>query len=172
MKIAILSDSHQRVDLTKMALEHLLTLEIEHIIHAGDLEIEQNLMLLQNSGIEYTSVFGNNDFRLVNLQHKYNIHQEPHYFKLNNLNNLKFKLMHMPFFLSADADIVISGHTHIEDVSFNNGTLFINPGEICAREKPQSSYIVLEITDTQYIVTTYINDFKTIKNRRKVYDRD
>ena len=168
MKIGILSDSHQRFDLTKLALNHLVDLGVNHIIHAGDLETEQNLLLLKNTDIPYTCVFGNNDFRLVSLQDRYNIYQEPHYFKLSDL---RFKLMHMPFHLSPDADIIIYGHTHIEEVSYKNDTLFLNPGEICAREKPQSTYMTLEITDEQYIITTYINNFTTIDTQRKVYDR-
>ena len=168
MIIGILSDSHQRADLTKLALNHLIDLGVNHIIHAGDLETEQNLMLLKHTGVDYTCVFGNNDFRLVSLQDKYNIYQEPHYFELLDL---RFKLMHMPFYLSPDADIVVYGHTHIEEVSYKNGTLFLNPGEICAREKPQSSYMTLEITDEQYIITTYINDFTNISSKVDEFKR-
>ena len=38
--------------------------------------------------------------------------QEPHYFKLAKT---KFKLMHLPFFMSPDSEVVIYGHTHAFD---------------------------------------------------------
>jgi len=168
MKIGILSDVHRKVDLLQSALDNFKQYNLDYIICAGDLEIENNLQLLKSMDIPYYCVFGNNDLGLFNLKDKYNIFKEPYYFKIERLN---FKLMHLPFYLSADSDIVIYGHTHLQDISYKNGTLFLNPGEICAREKPQSTYMILEILDNKYIITTYINDFNIITTKRIEYER-
>jgi predicted phosphodiesterase len=56
--------------------------------------------------------------------------------------------------MSPDSDIVISGHTHDQSVSMKNGVLYLNPGEVCARNKPVSEALLLEILDEQFNVTT------------------
>ncbi len=149
IKIAILSDSHRKVELTAQALCHLQNKGASYIIHAGDLEIEDNLKLLKDTKLPYVSVFGNNDMRLIHLQKDYNIFQEPYHFKLKDIT---FKLMHLPFYMTPDTNIVISGHTHIFEYSYINDTLFLNPGEICAREKNRTECVLLEITKNQYII--------------------
>lgn len=153
MKIAILSDSHRRVDFTQIAIEALMADGAEFVIHAGDLVGIENLELLKNSGLRYIAVYGNNDRSLLEYQNDYNLVVEPYYFKLSGL---KFKLMHLPFYMNADADVVIYGHTHMSDMRVENGTLYLNSGEICAREKPFSEAMMLEISEDEYIITRYI----------------
>ncbi len=152
MKIAILSDSHRKVELTSQAIDMLKTKGAKYLVHAGDLEIIENLELLKNSGLIYTSVFGNNDYNLVQYQNQYNIKKEPYYFKIKEN---KFKLMHIPNYLTPDSSIVIFGHTHIHEHQYVNNTLFLNPGEICAREKELTECVLLEITDDRYIIDYY-----------------
>ena len=98
------------------------------------------------------AVYGNNDAHLVNYHNNYNLVQEPYYFKLANT---KFKLMHLPFYMNPDADVVIFGHTHIFECDFKNNTLFLNPGEACARNKPLSECAMLEVDKNKYAVTYY-----------------
>ncbi|MCK5111836.1 MAG: metallophosphoesterase family protein, partial [Arcobacteraceae bacterium] len=43
MKIAVLSDSHKKVELTSQAISFLKLKGASYIIHAGDLEVEENL---------------------------------------------------------------------------------------------------------------------------------
>ena len=65
--------------------------------------------------------------------------------------------MHLPYHLIPDVDIVIFGHTHIfEKKDYKNKTLFINPGEVCAREKPLIECVKLEIKENEYIITLLI----------------
>lgn len=149
IKIGVLSDSHKKTTLTQQAIDHLKTKDIQYIIHAGDLEIVENLEILQNSGLPTVLVFGNNDYNLISHAHEYNIKQEPYYFKIKDF---KFKLMHLPFYLTGDTDIVISGHTHMFEESFVNNTLFLNPGEVCARNKNLTECVFLEITSNEYII--------------------
>ncbi|MEA2019146.1 MAG: YfcE family phosphodiesterase [Campylobacterota bacterium] len=149
IKIAIVSDSHRKSQLTKEAIDMLKEKGATYLVHAGDLEIVENLEILKKSGLIYVSVFGNNDYNLVQHSSNYNINQEPYYFKIKDL---KFKLMHIPNYMSPDSDIIIFGHTHIFEQQYVNNTLYLNPGELCAREKDLTECVLLSITDNKYTI--------------------
>lgn len=166
MKIGILSDSHFKSDYTKEVIDLLKKEKCEYLVHAGDLCIEKNLELLELSRLPYVSVFGNNDMSLVSLSNKYVIKQEPYYFKIKDV---KFKLMHMPYHLTPDTDIVIFGHTHMFECEYKNKTLFLNPGEVCAREKPHIECAVLEINQNDYIISHYFKDINKKNYEKEEY---
>lgn len=155
MKIGVLSDTHTKVGKTKKVIEKLLHEGAEFFIHAGDIVEVEVLELLEKSGKKYVAVYGNNDAHLAEYHNKYNLVQEPNYFKFANL---KFKLMHLPFYMSPDADVVISGHTHTFHSEYKSDTLFLNPGEVCARSKPISECAMLEVKEHNLIVTHYTRD--------------
>jgi len=158
MKIGVISDTHSKVGKAKKAIEFLLREGIEFFIHAGDICEVEVLEMLKNSGKRYVAVYGNNDAHLAEYHNKYNLVQEPYYFKLSNI---KFKLMHLPFYMSPDADVVISGHTHTFHCEYEGDTLFLNPGEVCARSKPISEFAVLHVKEHNLIVTHYTRENKT-----------
>lgn len=171
MKIGIISDTHSKVQLASEALDMLLENGAEFIIHAGDIVELETLELLKNCGKKYVAVYGNNDAHLVEHHNEYNLVQEPYYFKLADT---KFKLMHLPFYMAPDTEIVISGHTHTFESDFKNGTLFLNPGEICARSKPLSECAMLNIKDDKFKLTYYSKDKNAeIYNKQKFsYERE
>jgi len=72
MKIALLSDSHKKTTLTSQAIDMLKSKGAQYLVHAGDLEIKENLDILKNSGLTYVCVFGNNDYNLVQYSNNYN----------------------------------------------------------------------------------------------------
>ena len=166
MKIGILSDSHLKSDYTKEVIDFLKEINSEYLVHAGDLCLEKNLELLENSGLKYIAVFGNNDRNLLNLSTKYNIKQEPYYFKIKDIS---FKLMHLPYHLTPDSDVIIFGHTHIFECDYKNKTLFLNPGEVCAREKPLIEFIQLEIKENEYIITRFFKNINEINFTKEEY---
>ncbi len=170
IKIGILSDSHLKSDYTSDVINFLKTQECEYLIHAGDLCTEKNLQLLEESNLKYIAVFGNNDRGLLSLSSKYNIKQEPYYFKIKDL---KFKLMHLPYHLTPDSDIVIFGHTHEFECDYKNKTLFLNPGEVCAREKPVIECVKLEINENEYIITRYYKNIneENFKKEEIIYEK-
>ncbi|MCT7537909.1 YfcE family phosphodiesterase [Aliarcobacter butzleri] len=170
MIIGILSDSHFKVAYQKEVVELFKNERCEYLIHAGDFCCEKNLQLLKESNLKYIVVFGNNDRDLFDLASKYNIKSEPYYFKIEDL---KFKLMHLPYHLTPDSNIVIFGHTHKFHCEYTNKTLFLNPGEVCAREEPIISCMQLEINENEYIITRYfrnINENNFMKEEFK-YER-
>ncbi|NOR57401.1 MAG: YfcE family phosphodiesterase [Sulfurimonas sp.] len=170
MKIGILSDTHTKVTMAKDALELLIGDGAEFIVHAGDIVEVETLNLLKKCGLRYIAVYGNNDAHLAQYHGKYNLVQEPHYFKISNT---KFKLMHMPYYMAPDTDVVIFGHTHEFESDFKNGTLFLNPGEACARNKPISECVMLDVTEDAFEVTYYTREKKetTFKHQKFSYER-
>ncbi len=171
MKIAVLSDSHTKTSYTKEVLDFLINKGATYIIHAGDLVLKSNLELLKETNLPYVSVFGNNDNDLVSYCNDFVIKQEPYYFKIKDL---KIKLMHLPFYMSPDdCDIIIFGHTHIFKSEYINKTLFLNPGEVCARDSNNIECVLLEINEDEYIINYYsrnINENNFIKEE-KIYER-
>ncbi len=157
MKIGILSDTHKKIAISQEIINHLVSCGAEFLIHAGDVVKVEILQQLKDSGLKYIAVYGNNDAHLIDYHNQYNLVQEPHYFKLNNL---KFKLMHMPFYLAPDADIIIFGHTHVFECNFKHNTLFLNPGEACARNKNLIEFAMLEITDSKYDIIYFNKEIK------------
>ena len=166
MKVGILSDTHSKVKRAKESLDLLIKNGAEFIVHAGDICEFETLELLKNCGLRYVVVYGNNDAHLVQYHNDYNLVQEPYYFKLDNT---KFKLMHLPFYMTPDAEVVIFGHTHEFHCEEINGTLFLNPGESCARNKPVSECALLEIKEKKFIVTYYTKEKKDKEFRAKKF---
>lgn len=149
MKIAILSDTHTKVGKAKKAIDFLLDQGAEFFIHAGDIVEVEILEYLQNTQKRYVAVYGNNDVHLVTHHNRFNLVQEPHYFKLANTS---FKLMHLPYYLTNDTEVVIFGHTHKFEVEYKAQTLYLNPGEVCARNKNLSECALLEVKEEQFVV--------------------
>ncbi len=171
MKIGIISDTHTKVELARDAINMLVENGAEFLIHAGDIVEVEILEMLKNSGKRYIAVYGNNDPHLVHYHNKYNLVQEPHYFKLADT---KFKLMHLPYYMSPDSEIVIFGHTHTFESDFKSGTLFLNPGEVCARSKPISECAMLEIMDSEIELVYYSKEksSKKYKKQKFSYERE
>ena len=170
MNIGILSDSHLKSDYTKDVIDFLKKEDCQYLVHAGDLCIEKNLQLLEESNLSYVAVFGNNDRSLLSLASKYNIKNEPYYFKIKDI---KFKLMHLPYHMTPDCDVLIFGHTHKFECDYKNKTLFLNPGEVCAREKPLIECMKLQINENEYIITHYYRNIneENFKKEEIIYEK-
>lgn len=166
MKIAIISDSHSKVALTQDSIVFLKSLGAQYLIHAGDLCKEENLEALKQSKLPYVCVFGNNDNHLLEVAHKYNIYKEPYKFKIKEIS---FSLMHLPYYMNTQTDVVIFGHTHIFEHEYKSKTLFLNPGEICAREKPLSECVLLEINENEYIISYYFKKIDSKEYEREIF---
>jgi len=166
LKIGIISDTHSKVKMAKDAINLLIENGAEFIIHAGDIGERKTLEFLKKCSVPYVAVYGNNDAHLAEFHSKYNLVQEPHYF---SLADTKFKLMHLPFYMAPDADVVIFGHTHIFESDFNGKALFLNPGEVCARNKPISECAMLEISKSHFNVSYFSKDKKDIEFKQQLF---
>jgi len=167
LKLGILSDSHTKTTFHQDAIEKLLSEGVDYLIHAGDIMLEEHLKMLENTNIPYVCVAGNNDTGIISLAMEYNFYREPYYFKIDDL---KIKLMHHPYYMNADVDIVISGHTHLFECELKGETLFINPGEVCAREKPLIECATVEVLDGKYAVNHYFKEPQQKEWRCRIVD--
>ncbi len=166
MKIALISDTHAQIELTRKALSKAKEEKVSYLIHAGDVGSVEILDMMEEFPAPYTAVFGNNDYALVSYQDKYNIFKEPHYF---TLGDKKIKLMHLPYYLTPDSDIIIYGHLHKFQIEFIKGRLFINPGEICARNKPYSEFVVLDIEEDGFLAEYFYRHVEEEDWNKKVF---
>ncbi len=148
-----MSDTHKKLGRAKKAVDLLIQKGAEFIVHAGDIVRVELLEYLEEKNIRYVAVLGNNDFHLYNVADKFNIVTEPYYFKLANKT---WKLMHYPkYMFPLDTDIIVYGHTHDVDITFNGKNLILNPGEVCARDHGFSTCMTLDIEENRYVVTLY-----------------
>ena len=168
VKIGILSDTHRKTYLQEEAIEKLKAEGAQYLLHLGDLELEENLASLKNSGLPYATVFGNNDIALRGLETQYRISKEPYYLKIKDI---KIKMMHMPYYMSADSDIVLFGHLHKFSVEYRNETLFLNPGEVCARNKNLTECVLLEVENKDYTINYFYKEPTASKWNSKVYKK-
>ena len=150
MKIGIISDTHNKVANTQEAVAKLQEEGISYLIHAGDIG-QDVLDFLDSLNITTIAVYGNTDTGLdaEGLQ-KVRLYKQPYYFKIGKTT---FKLMHQPYFLTPDSDVVIFGHLHTFSCE-KAKSLFINPGEVCAREKPRIECALLDL-DTMRVMYLY-----------------
>ena len=167
--LGILSDTHRRIDLQTEAIDRLKECGATHILHAGDFESKEALIALSECGLPYAAVFGNNDYILKALSSKYRIKTEPYYIKIADL---KIKMMHLPYYMTPDSDIVIYGHLHRFQSSIEGNTLFLNPGEVCGRESGNVEAVTLYRDRDRYILNHH---FKSIyengswQSEKKIY---
>lgn len=158
MKIGILSDTHTKLGRAKKVIDHLIENGAEYLIHAGDICEVEVLAYMKASRLPYIAVYGNNDAHMVEYHRSYNLVQEPHLF---TIKGQRFKLMHLPYYMNPDAPIIIFGHTHTFECDYKNGTLFLNPGEACARNKSVSECAMLTISSEAFEVDAYSRALKT-----------
>ena len=143
MKIGIISDSHGALDRLETALENLENGGIREIIHAGDFalgEIDQVLAKFPN--INFRIAIGNCDVdqeKLERVQKLSNI--ELVELLEFELGKRKFSVAHKIADLrDSQAEILISGHTHIPFGKKVGKQLFLNPGSL----QDDGGYFILE----------------------------
>jgi len=148
-----MSDTHKKLGRAKKAIDLLIDKGAKFIIHAGDIVRVEVLEYLEEKNIRYVAVLGNNDYHLYSVVEKFNLFSEPYYFKLASKT---WKLMHYPkYMFPLDTDIIVYGHTHDVDITFNGKNLILNPGEVCARDHGFSTCMTLDIEENKYVVTLF-----------------
>jgi len=166
IKIGILSDSHKKTNLHKEAIKKLKDEGAQYLLHLGDIQLEENLQALKEANLPYAVVFGNNDMGLMGLEALYKIEKEPYYLKIKDI---KIKMMHLPYYMSADSDIVLYGHTHMHSCEFKNNTLFLNPGEVCARNKNLTESALIKANSNVFLVNYYFKEPNALEWQSREY---
>lgn len=155
MKIAIVSDIHDKTNNLLSAVATAKDLECERMIFLGDMVHLRTFILLREEwNAPLDLVFGNNEYEWEDF-YRYaaavpdtTLHGE--YGELE-LDNLRIFFTHLPSLAEkasrcARYDVILYGHTHMAEVRQQGELLLANPGEVQGRSG-QTTIGVLDTTD-------------------------
>ncbi len=142
MKIGILSDTHNNIEVTRRAVSLFREQKVEIIVHCGDLTSPKMLALFE--GFDCKIVLGNGDIDVedFNAESKrlgFGPIECQCSFKADGKKIIIFHGHDVPQFRNAVAsgnyDYVIKGHTHCFENYISNNTRVINPGSLYGAEE-------------------------------------
>ncbi|MCS7094771.1 MAG: metallophosphoesterase [Thaumarchaeota archaeon] len=157
MRVAVISDTHDRLDRLRRALEEVKELGVEVLMHLGDYTSPFTLRELARSGIRTVGILGNNDGDPLSLS--------------SAARDVGVELRHWPAELELDGrrillvhgfgsrevsvrfaealaasgywDCVLYGHTHQLDIRRIERTLLLNPGEVFGDLTGRATFVTL-----------------------------
>ncbi len=162
MKVAIMSDSHDRIDHLEWALEVCQEKKVERVFHCGDLISPFMVLTLAKFPGESDLILGNNQgdvallCALLKDYPQIRLHGE---FAYLEVQGKRIAMVHYPklaYSLARSQEFVyvFCGHTHKLEVKEFGGTLVINPGELMGKEGPPS-FVILDLETGQWEKITY-----------------
>lgn len=135
MKVGVISDTHDRLPTFRRAVAMFERLEVGAILHAGDYIAPFSAKLIAPDVIKTPvyCIYGNNDGEKRGLKETLpQIVEGP--LKIT-IAGRKIVMHHWISWLKpadyADAEVIITGHTHEVVNETRQGKLFLNPGECC-----------------------------------------
>ncbi|MFX1503839.1 MAG: metallophosphoesterase [Promethearchaeota archaeon] len=169
MRIAVMSDTHDHMNNIKKSISIINERNVDALIHCGDYvaPFVKRLFDELNDSIKknFYGVFGNNDGDKLllkkNLGQICEFPQNGHELILE-LEGKKIFVSHMPrektikaLTNSGNFDMILSGHTHsLSHIKSDNGTLVVNPGELCGYLTGNATFAIL---DTEKMEAEIIN---------------
>lgn len=162
MLIGIISDTHNRIEMTRRAVEIFKERKINLLIHAGDLTSPKMLELFTDFPCRL--VLGNGDIDCEEINAKSNLLglcplDELCAFEADKKKFIVFHGDNVALFREAVAsgeyDFIIKGHTHVFEDYTANRSRVINPGALYAAE--EYTVAVLD-TDTEKLEMIRIED--------------
>ena len=165
MLIAILSDTHDHVANTQLAVDKAMAMGAETLFFCGD-------FCAPGAGIALTEfkgpmhlIFGNNDgdkWNIITVVQK--IRPDAIFYRedqaLFEIDSLKVALTHYPLYGRAlartgDYDVVCFGHNHIASIETYGACVAINPG--CLNPVRAGSDVSFALFDTATKVATLVS---------------
>jgi putative phosphoesterase len=150
MKIGIITDTHDQQALLKKAIEVFTEHRVDCVLHAGDITSPSSVQAL--AGIDHAKfigVFGNCDSDKSALESIVSNHEGEiqRGFYRGKIGDKKLLMAHDPCALgdmpiTDDFDLIVYGHTHVQDIRRDGNTLVINPG--------QSWVVILDLDSMDY----------------------
>lgn len=148
MRLAVVSDSHGHVELTRPAIRMLESLEVERVLHCGDIGSIEVIEMFEQWPTEF--VFGNCDFNHADLTQAIEAAGQTCHglFGELEIEGRRIALLHSherrrfeEVTASGAYDLVCYGHTHVAKIEQVGETMVLNPGAIY-RANPHSIAIV------------------------------
>ncbi len=154
MRIGILSDTHDRLEMVDAAVGRLNTEQVDLVLHAGDYISPFVVPRLANLRSPMIGVLGNNDGDHHLLRERFAGHEHLSLrgaFAAVTAGGMDIGLLHgddrellQALIRQKAFDVVVCGHTHQAEVSEPGGVLVINPGEACGYLTGQATIAVLD----------------------------
>ena len=144
MKICILSDSHDQVELLESAVREAVAAGAEAVLHCGDVVNPETLRVIMPFDLPVHVIHGNNSGNLAMMtriasEHTNNVHYYGHDAGFE-LAGKRIFLVHFPDYANSmsttgEWDLVCCGHSHkaeIRSVENRAGTIthLVNPGTV------------------------------------------
>lgn len=148
MRIGVVSDTHAHLEYTRQAIRVLESMEVELVIHCGDIGSPEIVSLFQQWPTHF--VFGNVDYDHATLAQAISAAGLTchHRFGQLTLAGRKIAFLHsddqqtfQQAIDSGDWDLICYGHTHVADKRTAGDTILLNPGALY-RATPHSLAIV------------------------------
>jgi len=157
MKVAVLSDTHDRIDHLSWAISEAEKRGVERLFHCGDLISPFMVLTLAKFQGKIDLILGNNRgdvALLLELLKNYpdiTLHGDFAYLKVEGyrIAMVHYPKLAIPIAKSQEFDYVFCGHTHKFDVREFGKCLFINPGELMGKEGPPS-FVVLDLKSREW----------------------
>lgn len=154
MKVGIISDTHDNLDIAEKAIDFFEDKGCEKVIHCGDM-IAPFTAELFDADFEFHYVRGNNDG-------EWNLEETVEDFGnfYNNTAELEFEGLKIGVYhgtkeeiveglVKKDYDFVFRGHTHEKKIDEKDGTIEVNPGGIKLPGQEEDFHVVILETETR-----------------------
>ncbi len=127
IRIGVFSDSHGQIELFEKAVKQLK--DVSAIVHLGDCAADA-LEIVKRTGREIITLNGNCDILSREpLSRKLEFEGTSIYLTHGHREHVKMGLMRLSYRAEEEkADLVLYGHTHIQNATMIGETLFVNPG--------------------------------------------
>lgn len=156
MRIGIISDTHDNLDITQNAVEFFEKKNCEKVIHCGDIVAPFTAELF-DAGFDFYYVRGNNDGEW-GLRETVNEFGEFY----NNVAELEVDGLEVCVYhgteeeiveglVENDYDFVFRGHTHQKGISEHSGTVELNPGGTMLPHQEEKFHVATLDTETREI---------------------
>lgn len=153
MKVGVISDTHDRMPTFRHAIALFKRLKVKAVFHAGDYvaPFAAELIAPQALSIPVYCVYGNNDGELDGLKAVLpNVVEGPLRVKLGDRTIvMHHRIEALQTSEMANADVVITGHTHETVNESRYGRLHLNPGECCGWITDRCTVALLDLDTTE-----------------------
>lgn len=158
MKIGVLSDSHDRLDLIKLVIDVFNKNRIEHVFHAGDIisPFTSSFFKLLKSKLHI--VWGNNDGDKNLLTKKFEEIDASVYGDFMNIviDKRKIAMIHgtdeaivKALVRCGEYQLVIRGHTHKPEIMRDSETLLLNPGTPSGYLNKEKTIAIVDLSEME-----------------------
>jgi putative phosphoesterase len=154
MRLGIVSDSHGHTDHTLPAIRLLESLEVDQVLHCGDIGSAEVVALFDRWPTHF--VFGNCDYHQAELARAIEAHGQTCHGLFGDLEfeGVRIALLHsherrkfQEVLDSPDYQVVCYGHTHLAENERRHGKLVLNPGALY--RAAQHSIAVLDLPECE-----------------------